>query len=246
MRVKIYQGFFDPKQYRHLDKAFIPFSNIENEKPDWHEYPLLKKLHEKNINYTGYWGLVSWRWKEKTKMDGKDYISWIKSNPGYDVYLINPFPHVVESYNNSMCQGETDHPGITNCADRFLKHLGYDFTMECVTYPLNIFSTCHYYVGKAKFWDKWIAFLDLAIEVASRDQEMYDWLFVKTCTYRDKQLINFPFFIERLVSLFLYLNSSEYKVLHYPYQKIMHKTAAELEYTDMSQKALQLRENTIY
>lgn len=246
MRVKVYQTFFDPKEYRNLDKAFIPYNNIENTQPELREYPLLKKLHQKHINYNGYWGMVSWRWKQKTNIPGKDLIRWIKNNPFYDVYIINPYSHIPEFHRNSINQGETDHKGIIKFTNKLLDHLGYSFDIRDADYPLNIFSTCHFYIGNSKFWDQWMAFADTTIEISKKDKYMHNFLYVMQSEYHGKPLINFCFLIERLVSLFLYLNLSNFKVLHYPYQYFIKMSKEELEFTGIQEKALLMHKDNIY
>lgn len=246
MRVKIYQSFFDPKQYRNLDKAFIPFNNVDNTNPELREYPLLKKLHEKHVNYTGHWGMLSWRWKQKTGLDGKELIKWIDENPNHDVYMINPHVHLPEMFRNSFTQGDIDHPGMLKFTNKLVQHLGYNFNIEHADFPLDIFSTCHFYIGNSKFWDKWISFADTTIAIANKDKEMYDYLYIEKSAYQGSDLINFCFLIERLVSLFLYLNYAQYKVIHYPYQYFLKRDNKELEFTQIKEKALLLRENTIY
>lgn len=244
--LKIYQSFFNSKEYRHLDKAFIPFNNLENAQPELREYPLLKKLYEKNINFNGHWGMLSWRWKQKTNIDGKKLIAWIEENPSYDVYMINPNSYIPELHRNSIVQGEPDHPGIIEFTNELLNNLGYNFNIEHVDFPLNIFSTCHFYIGNPKFWDKWIAFMDLVVDLAKKNEKIHKYLYVDKTLYQGNQLINFCFAMERLVSLFLYLNLKEYRVKHYPYQYFLKKTDKELEFTGIKEKALLLLNNPIY
>lgn len=244
MRLKIYQSFFNSKEYRNLDKAFIPFNNIENKNPELREYPLLKKLHEKNINFKGHWGMVSWRWKEKTKIPGEDLIKWIEMNPGYDVYIINPYSYLPETLKNTFIQGESDHPGMLKYTNKLLEHLGYNFNIEDADFPLNIFSTCHFYIGNSKFWDNWMSFIELTLDITQRDGKMFDYMYNTFSDYHGNNLMNYCFVIERLVSLFLYLNYNQYKILHYPYQLILNKNHKEMEFTEIQKKAFLL--NTIY
>lgn len=247
MRLRIYQTFFDSTHYRILDKAFIPFNNIDNPQPELREYPLLKQLHDKNINFDGHWGMLSWRWKEKTAIPGKELIQWIQENYWYDVYIINPYPHIPEFHRNSINQGESDHKGLIRFTNKLLKHLGYNFDIRDADFPLNIISTCHFYIGNQKFWNQWMSFMDTTIAIAKKDKYMHDYLYVKTSLYHGKELINFCFAMERLVSLFLYLNMKEYKVLHYPYQYFIENGSdKEMEFSQIKEKALLLHENTIY
>lgn len=245
MRIKIYQTFFESNQYKNLDKAFIPFNNIKNAQPDLREYPNLVSLYNKNINFKGHWGMVSWRWKEKTKIEGRKFIEWIKENPGYDFYHISPFISLPTIYRNHINQDNV-HPGMVDYYNKIIHHLGYSFDVRDIDYPLNLFCVCHYHVANAKFWDRWFAFFETMLAISEKDESMHNYLYKETLKHRDRQIINFPFVCERSVSLFLYLNYKEFKILHYPYQYLTQITHEKFSLVEISEKALQLRKNTIY
>lgn len=242
MRIRIYQSFYKPEQYFHLDRYFIPINNLENKDAALREYPILCKLHQKNENFDGYWGLVSWRFKEKCNITGEEFAEWIESNPGYDVYHFNHSWNAAETSPNMFVHGERYHKGITEYADRLLSKLGYNFSINDVEYPLNLFITCHYYVGNRKFWDHWMSFLETCIELSKMDKWMNKFLYEKNSTHRFEKVPNFCFVAERLVSLFLFLNQQQFKVLHYPYSKIVKDEKAM---TNITQKGLLLTKNTI-
>lgn len=245
MNIKVYQTFYNPKQYKVLDPAFIPFNNIANEHPELYEHPLFIKLHEKHINFRGHWGMVSWRWKEKTNVTGDKFIRWMKENPGYDMYHIAPHSDAIGYFNNTFTQGEVHHPGIINYTNKLLEAFGYRMNIKDIVFPLNIMSTCLYYIGNAKFWDNWLSYIDTCLEISKRDQSMHDFLYVEKSFHRENWVINYPFVIERLVSLFLYFNP-QIKVKHFPHQWLMNKTHKQLEETGLGKKALLIPENTIY
>lgn len=242
MRLRIYQSFYEPEQYFHLDRDFIPINNLENKDPVLREYPILCNLHQKNENFDGYWGLVSWRFKEKCGITGKEFSQWILDNPGYDVYHFNHSWHAAEFHSNMFMHGEKYHKGMIEYTDRLLEKLGYKFSIRDVEYPLNLFMTCHYHVGNARFWDHWMSFLETCIALSKLDDKMNQYLYDKQSKHRNEKVSNFCFVVERLPSLFLFLNQRQFKVLNYPYSKIVK---SEMAMTNITQKGLLLTKNAI-
>ena len=242
MRIRIYQSFYEPEQYFHLDRNFIPINNLENKDAVLREYPILCRLHQKNENFDGYWGLVSWRFKEKCNISGKEFADWIQDNPGYDVYHFNHSWNAAETTSNMFVHGERYHKGMIEYTDRLLEKLGYRFSIRDVEYPLNLFMTCHFHVGNRKYWDHWMSFLETCIAISKTDEWMSEYLYTKESDHRKEKVANFCFVVERLVSLFLFLNQQQFKVLHYPYSKMVKDEKAM---TNITQKGLLLTKNTI-
>jgi hypothetical protein len=59
----------------------------------WTSEPF-KKLYEKYAGTDAHWGLLSWRWHEKTKLAGYQFKTWIEQNPEYDCYHFDPFKNL--------------------------------------------------------------------------------------------------------------------------------------------------------
>ena len=219
MQVKIYQTYFQEDQLQFLDPAFVPNNNVENRYPHFHEYPLIKDLYSKMSDFDGHWGMVSWRWKEKTHLEGKLYLDWINNNPGYDVYFINPFMEVPANHPNVFHHGECCHGGMIDVyMNRLLKLLNVEMNLRTEHFPLEYFITCHYYVGNKKFWNGWMPFLEKCIQLSYNDPMMNEYMFHTTTYYRNSYKICFPFVVERLINLYLYLYR-EFKIAYYSYEE---------------------------
>lgn len=212
MKIKIYQSFFKPEQISLLEKNFIPYNNLENKNSALHEYPILLDLYSKNRNFDGYWGMMSWRFKEKTGLTGDKFLRLINDSPGYDVYHVNPFFEVTTKYSNPFTQGEVHHPGMINFINSLLKQMGYNLDITKENFNKENFIFCSYYVGNHRFWEKWMVFQEIVMTIANKDMAMKGYLFNSYTINRDHPLINFPFVFERLVNLFLYLYNEEYKI----------------------------------
>lgn len=207
--MRIYQAFFKPSQVASLDKEFIPYNNLKNEEPLLHEYPLLLDLYDKNQGYDGYWGMVSAKFKEKTGIDGQTAKNLINHNPGYDVYHYNPFPKQAQAYINPFVQADHYyHPGMVDYVNKLLIELGYDLDIKYIKIDADHFMYCSYYVGNFKFWSRWIPFLQTCIFVSNKEPDLKNYLYGYTSKHGDSEnFFNFPFVVERLVSLFVHLNS---------------------------------------
>lgn len=217
--IKIYQCYFLKDQVRYLDPAFIPFDNTSNDDPEFLEYALHKKLYQFTTP-DDYWGMVSWRWKEKTNnLSGSIFKNWIECHPGYDVYHFNPYLRIAATFDNCFIEGDFQHPGMMRFINLFLKEAGINLDMKNVKYPVNYFLYANYYIGNRKFWDGWMKFLDWFIGICKQNQELWDFLYKDKTNHRGGERVNFLFVFERVLSLFLFLNQDKYKVLNYPYVK---------------------------
>lgn len=209
MNIEIYQAFYEPIQFALLDKAFIPYNNLENKTPWQYEYPLILDLYDKNKSYDGYWGLMSWKFSMKTGVSGEQFKTLIRNNPGYDVYHFNCFPKHPSYYLNPIMQGDAYyHQGIADYINELMKTLGYiNFDIKQIKFSPEHFVFCSYYVGNSTFWNRWIVFLKTCVEVSLSNSNLNLYLSGNNSIHNETQNVpNFPFIVERLVGLFLYLH----------------------------------------
>lgn len=214
MNLCVYQAYYDDAQVKHLDAAFVPFDNRKNESPHLREYPMWKKLYEKHAGSDVYWGLMSWRWHEKTNIAGYQFTSWIENTPGYDCYHFDPFKHLSNEYINLWVQGDQWHSGMLEFANRLFPKLGITVRAEELQYRPEDFGTCNYYVGNSKYWTSLLSFMDECLAIANQDEIMHKYLYVDGRMYNGHVIPNFSFVMERLFSLHNYLKP-EYKVKRY-------------------------------
>lgn len=229
MNLKIYQAYYDDSQIPFLESEFYPFDNTQNAVPGLREYPLLKKLFKENKDTDLYWGLVSWKWKEKTNLDAKEFKTWILDNPGYDVYHFDPHLEVAATCNNLWSQD-----GYTDFANKLFPKIGINTRCENVVYRAEDFATCNYFIGNSKFWKEWFLYVDDILVMCSQDDDLYRMLYkegrpyenVKNGVVETNWIPNFTFIVERLVSLFFIQNRNikvkKFPVEHECYEKIFN------------------------
>lgn len=211
----IYQSFHDEEGKNNLDSEFIPFDNMNNLTPHLREYPMLKKLFHKHRDTDAYWGMVSWRWRQKTQLNPQEFIDWINDNPGYDVYHIDPNLEVMAQYPNLWVQGERWHPGMLRFGNKLLPKLGIDIKLEEYMYRAEDFATTSFYVGNDKFWKEWYLFLDYALALCGQDEELHSYLYKEGQLYNGHWVPYFIFAVERLQSIF-YIYNRNIRVKKFP------------------------------
>ena len=219
INTKILQLYFKSEQRVFLDPDFFPYDNTENSRPELREWYIWDKEYARLCaDDLDYWGFVSWKFKEKTNLTGKDVHDYINANPGYDVYLFNPCIVNEAVFTNSWEQGDMHHPNISSIGDTFLKKLGYeDYAVKEVLLDRNRTVFANYVVGNRVFWDKFMAFSRRLFTEADKDQEFKHQVFGEGLSNyaHDKSLPNFTFLIERLIPTFLELE--DMKVMPYRY-----------------------------
>src|SRR5690606_1089551 len=112
---KIFQVCWKEDHFPQVDPLAEPLDNILNLKPEQREYSLFKEIFENQKFLSGdtrYSGIFSLKFEEKTHLKIAQFMQWIKEHPGYDVYHINPFPHLEQIFYNVWWHGEFCHPGI--------------------------------------------------------------------------------------------------------------------------------------
>lgn len=201
MNLFLYQSYYSEDQLEKLNSVFIPYSNLNNPKPLLREYPMWKQLYEIHKESDAHWGLLSWRWLEKTHLEPEVFRDWITDNPNYDVYHIDPFLDVAVSHTNIWTQGDLWVPGMIDFCNRLFSKLNIDTKVEDFVYHPEDFATCNYFVGNKKFWKSFICFLDECLNIVEEDNEMKHYMYDKTITYNGNQVPGFPFVNERLFSL---------------------------------------------
>jgi hypothetical protein len=222
MNLNLYQSYYDNSQLNLLSPVFIPFDNTENKNPELREHVLWKKVHAKHIYDDSYWGLLSWRWQQKTKLDEQEFKDWILSNPGYDVYFIDPCLDVAVDYKNLWVHGERWHPGMKDYCNKLFPRIGVNESVDEIDYKGKHFATSSFFIGNSRFWLQYMYLVDTVIEISKSDPELKDYMFDRLYTYNGANIPHFCFIIERLFSLFLYKNT-EVKVLKFPSEHECYK-----------------------
>lgn len=219
MKLELYQIWHDQNSYPEDNSGLLPFDCRQNPEFDKRESAHLVRLYDEVIQKSrpeGYFGLLSPKFSDKSKISIKQVRQHIVDNPGYDIYLFNPFPSLVYQSLNVWTQGECRHNGIIDLAQNLFNEA--KFSMDIKAKHRNSSKNtvyCNYWVASKEFFDDYIKVvrkLDSAIEsMPYSDKNKY---FSET-TYCTSACF-YPFIFERVICSFLLLHD-EYKVKPYIY-----------------------------
>lgn len=205
--VRIFQIYFEGWQRELLDPAFYPLDNSRGNS-ELMEFAVFEQL-QKNQATQGamLWGALSWRFGEKTGMQGNDWVKQIVEHPGNDVYFCNPHLHNEAIFHNMWLQGETSHPNFMEISKAFFVAAGLDDKDLTAIQPSSAYSSANYFVATPKFWDLFIPFVRKVLVTADKklNPAIRDVLHSKVAD--DKGLHGgatyVPFIVERLFGLFM-------------------------------------------
>lgn len=219
MNSKIYQIYYLEEQKDKLDPAFIPYDNIENPRPELQEWYVWDKLYQQCVDENlDYWGIISWKFHDKTNLTGEQFVSYIEQNPGYDVYFVNPAIVNEAVFLNGWEQGDVHHPNLSNIGTEFFEKIGYtDISLKETVLDRNVMMFANYFVASREFWTKLMDISRKIFSEAEDDPEFKRRVFAAGLSNYNlnKALPNFPFIIERLASTLIELEG--YRSLPFAY-----------------------------
>lgn len=229
--VKVFQIHFKGEQAHHLDDAFTHYDNAGVES-ETHEFAVFQKLHNSPLTRgLRHWGAVSWRFHEKTGLDGQALLSLVDANPQVDVFYMNPYPYNEAIFQSGWMQGETTHPEFLYLAQRFLVAAGFDANEVLRIDNSASFSSANYFVGTPAFWNAYIPFIKKALQTADKNLAAEDAQRIHSPEADVKSLHHgstyIPFIVERMFALFMRTEGAHLKARKIPLPAQETKTMNE-------------------
>lgn len=212
MQIRLLQNQIDPTRENRLINGFEAFDFRHNPHPEWREFQIFEHIVEHGIHRTAdVLGAVSSRFQAKGLLDGEDVSSWIQANPGYDVYVTNPFPQLSYCNYSSNDRSPFVH-GDPSVLHRFQAVLGkagvpLDFLTPTRQHNGN-YGLCSYWFGTPHFWERLMQELVCPVIHLSRQElgcELHDFLYRPLQYYGDASHRPgaLPFLLERATSLYI-------------------------------------------
>lgn len=159
MKVRLLQNCVQDKHFNLVQNGFEPLDFRHNPYPELREFQIFKELYQ-NGDYkkSDILGAVSTRFQGKSLLDGKHVADWIESNPGHDVYVVNPYPQFAYTHKNLWQFSEnTRDPLFTKKSQAVLDAAGLDYDLQSVGHHhTDILSCCSYWFGAPKFWERYM------------------------------------------------------------------------------------------
>jgi len=172
--IRAFQVFYDDKTRALLDPEFEPLDNSKNERPDWYEYwPIRAFLSGARLDDSAYYGFLSPRFFEKTRLSARKVMDFLRRADGADVVTFSPFPCHAAVFFNVFEQGEFFHRGLYDVAGEFFGEFGGTNLDALVMHSGNTVYS-NFFFARARFWKSWKMILDRLFELAeTRTSPLY-------------------------------------------------------------------------
>jgi len=201
----------------------IPFYDNRQTDPNlveyfyhFREYGIFHDEFEKGLivdQQNQYCGYLSWKFRNKTNLKLKHFLSLIRKQKGFDVYFIDPFDEVTRKFDNVWLAGEYYHPGIISMTKEIFSKLSYNTNLLSKKYEKGNMGFCNYWIGNSFFWKKYIEFTRPVYQLIKREIEEKTNLGKELMKRADQEIDSnyIPFILERMFSTLL--ESDEQKLI---------------------------------
>lgn len=167
------------------------------------------------------YGLFSSKFAAKAQLDFADVEAFIRTHPGRDVYLFNPFPQARYYTFNVWEQGEVCHPGLIEAANRVLNDLGYDIDLSLLgRHDGRHTCYCNFWIGSKEFWTRFMEFVGPLYAFASQNPGKGPAF--RAARYHEPAVF-FPFIYERMLTTYLSLHPQTRSVAYEPTRARMRR-----------------------
>jgi hypothetical protein len=224
--VLIFQNVYDDCVISQLDPSFLPVEGRRNARTETREIGLfLRMFHRGLYRCAPLTGILSPSFNEKAKITGNQLLDFIRQNPGYNVYIINPFPQNAYFSYNVWCHGELCHPGLFALSEFLFERAGYD-TKHMYdsrdSHATLLYSS--FWVGDQHFWHSYMAFITHLMATLEAMSKTLLGRYYSITEYRDwqsseiLQVSYLPFIFERTFSTFLHMKR-DIRAIAYPFTR---------------------------
>lgn len=227
MNLGLYQNCIFKEDFDRLAPGFEPLDFTHNPRPSLREFQIFQHIFDQRL-YANYelLGAVSINFEKKAKLNGNDIRNWIEANPGYDVYIVNPFPQFAYCHLNlwQFSDNRSTFP-FTERSAQSLEECGVPGLVNPQARQSNAaLATCSYWFGNSLFWERYMT--EVVIEVLATDParlspEVRHFLYEPTYYYanyanRGVPVGNIAFLLERTLSEFVVREKDTIRSLFFP------------------------------
>jgi hypothetical protein len=218
---------YAPGMAASIDAAFRPFDASASPEAERREIAhMLAFWRQGRHREHAVSGLLSPKFGAKTRMSGTSFIDFIAANPGYDVWFVNPFPHLRYLSFNIWEQGEFWHAGLGERARKLFAAAGMEF--DIAAFPRSTAETLlfsNFWAATPQFWDRFMA----GVEALTKASETLPDIFDQASHYTPTSY--FPFIFERYFTTFLLLNSDVRACpWKHSFDETLQRCSSEMEY----------------
>ena len=197
----LFHIYYNEKTKNNIPLEFIPLRNTDLNQNDWYElYPMLNFLNNNKLDEDQFLGFFSPKFELKTGLSGTYVVETLNNFKDSDVALFTIRWDQLAYFLNPFEQGEQAHPGITEAAQEFLDHFGYEINLKQYVTSLKTSVFANFIVAKKKYWDLWH---ELAQSLYSFSKNNPGAKLNRLTTHRNENIALKVFIQERLASLVL-------------------------------------------
>jgi hypothetical protein len=180
------------------------------------EFSIFEKFLKNENNNLSEWGIFSWKFKSKTKLNYSQVSNFIENSEKSDLIYFSPPLEEEIIFENPWIQGFIAHPGLDIIVDKIFKMLSIDGAYLKIVYPFDAISYCNYFYGNKKFWTSYIQFIRLVINFVDtrlpHNERNYIYTGGGSSTNAHGTKSFMPFIIERFSSLYLLIMKEKMKI----------------------------------
>ena len=192
-----------------LDPDCIPLDSRGVDVVPLYENHHILDAYKTKFDDADYYGVTSWRMKQKTGLTKKEIDDFIEKNPAqFYTYYKHGAPTT-----NPLVQNIRSNTNIGKAIMRLIE-LGLFEQPNVEGYWVNVYA--NYFIATKEMWDKYIPYLEKAIELCKTDEVLVE-IMKNTFNHRGEEYPLLCFVLEYLPGLFL----SEHKDIVHKY--IPHK-----------------------
>jgi hypothetical protein len=218
--IVVFQNVYSDAVVSSLDPDFLPVDGRGNARTEAREIGLfLRMFHTGLYRCAPLTGILSPKFNAKARITGAAFLQFIRRNPGYNVYFINPDPQCIYYSFNVWHHGEVCHRGLMALAEILFDRAGYDTRL--ISEPRDAHATalyCSYWVGDEQFWHGYLAMIIRLMQaLQTLPERLSQRYFAFDPEYPDPVPMT-PFIFERTFSAYLHSNSA-IRGLAYPFTR---------------------------
>ena len=212
--IRVFQMYAESWQRELLDSAFyaLDVSRVDQHTLDLSVWTQLQA--NPATQGAQLWGAVSWRFAERTGMNGADWVRQIEAQPGADVYFSSADGQHEAVFHNPWLQAETQHPRFLELARAFFEANGLPLEHINAISPSPVAATGGMLVATPAFWSAYIPWLRKLLVTADKRMPpaLRDAMHAPIPGADPVGLSYLPVIIDRLLPVFLRTEGQAFKV----------------------------------
>jgi hypothetical protein len=180
----------------------------------------------------GLWGMIGSEFSARTAMSTADLQREVAARAGYDLYVCSPGPEIEALYPNLWSHLQVAVPKSQSALKSVFKTRRWQFDALDALEPSVTFSTSHYYVGNARFWGQYQAFLQETVQdIRERGTKGAQKFLSQTASTgtTTPPISHWQLLIDRLLPVFLRLHGPGLKVARIPIPAAEQKMNSHLK-----------------